>query len=133
MWFYIGKDFDELNKQIQTSCELIDIQLSRQLLRFPERLVRLIKANNSQLAELIEQCDFISEIRLAKETARFWLTENNSDQVEWLQNLIQRTTFIFGNDIGVCILDTGINNGHLLLAPVLQNNDRHSIYTPIRF
>lgn len=127
VWFYTGKEIDKLNQEVQASCELIDIQLSSQLLLFPERMVRLIRANSSQLAELIEQCDFISELRLIKETARFWLTENNSSQVEWVDNLLQRTVFSFGNDIGVCILDTGINNGHLLLAPVLHNNDRHSV------
>jgi hypothetical protein len=130
VWLYTGKDTDEINTNMQTSCELIDIQISNQILTFPERIVRLIRANRPQIAELIEQCDFISELRLLKETARFWLSENNVDQVEWVRNLLQRTAFSFPKDIGICILDTGINNGHLLIAPVLDNNDRHSVELP---
>jgi len=127
VWFYAGKNINDLNIDIQNTCELIDIRLGSQVLNFPERIVRLIRANYYQITELIEQCDFIAELRLYKETARFWLTQNNADQVEWVQNILQRTTFSFIKDIGVCILDTGINNGHLLVAPVLHNNDRHSV------
>lgn len=127
VWLYIGKNVDEINEDIRQSCELIDIQLSNQILVFPERMVRLIRANRVQLTELIEQCDFIAEFRKLRETARFWLTENNSDQVAWVQNLLQRTSFSVPSDIGVCILDTGINNAHLLLTPVLHDNDRHSV------
>jgi hypothetical protein len=127
VWLYTGKNAEEINAEIQQSCELIDIQLSGQVLVFPERMVRLIRANRAQLMELIEQCDFIAELRLLRETARFWLTENNADQVAWVQNLLQRASFSFPNDIGVCVLDTGINNAHLLLAPVLHDNDKHSV------
>jgi len=127
VWLYAGGNAEEINVEIQQSCELIDIQLSRQQLTFPERIVRLIRASRAQLMELIEQCDFIAELRLLRETARFWLTENNADQVAWVQNLLQRASFSFPNDIGICILDTGTNNAHLLLAPVLHDNDKHSV------
>lgn len=127
VWLYTAKNAEEISTEIHQSCELIDIRLSSQILVFPERMVRLIRANRAQLMELIEQCDFIAELRLLRETARLWLTENNNDQVAWAQNLLQRSSFSFPNDIGVCILDTGINNAHLLLAPVLIDNDKHSV------
>ncbi|MBN8879664.1 MAG: S8 family peptidase [Sphingobacteriales bacterium] len=127
VWLYIGKSVEEINSEIQQCCELIDVQLSGQVLVFPERMVRLIRANRAQLMELVEQCDFIAEMRLLRETARFWLTENNADQVAWVQDLLRRASYSFSNDIGVCILDTGINNAHLLLAPVLDDNDKHSV------
>lgn len=62
VWLYTGKNAGEINAEIQRSCELIDIQLSSQQLAFPERMVRLIRANRAQLMELIEQCDFIAEM-----------------------------------------------------------------------
>ena len=127
LWLYRGKYTSAINADVERACEMIEVQLSQQILNFPERIVRLIRANHSQLAELIEQCDFIAELRLLRETARFWLTEPNSDQVGWVQNLLSRITYTFPNDIGVCILDTGINNGHQLIAPVLKNPDTHSV------
>ncbi len=127
VWLYANSPAEEVNNTFKKSCELIDILLSDQILIFPERIIRLIRANRAQLNELIEQFGFISELRLVKETASFWLSQNNKDQTEWVQNLIQRTKFSFSEDIGVCILDTGINNGHVLLSPVLSDSDRHSV------
>ncbi|MBN8838469.1 MAG: S8 family peptidase [Sphingobacteriia bacterium] len=127
IWFYLGDNFEILNQSIQTSCEIIDIQISTQILKFPERIVYLIRANRDQIVELINQCDFIAEIKLLKETAKFWLNESNVDQVQWVEDLLQRTSFVFAHDIGICVLDTGINNGHQLLNPVLHNSDRHSV------
>ncbi|HWK03797.1 MAG TPA: S8 family peptidase [Puia sp.] len=127
LWLQMGGSKEYMDGIIQEACELLDISLSQQILTFPERIVRLIRANRSQLTELIEICDFIAELRAVKETARFWLTESNTIQSAWVEELLNRTQFHFPNDIGICILDTGINNGHRLIAPVLQDADRHSV------
>jgi len=127
LWLFRGISADEMDVIIREACELTDIPLSEQTLIFPERIIRLVRADRAQLAELIEICDFIAELRSLKETARFWLSESNTIQVEWVQELLKRTRFHFPVDIGVCILDTGVNNSHSLLAPVLQDSDRHAV------
>ena len=130
LWLYQGQNGSDINAIVQKSCELIEIPLGDQILRFPERIIRLIKANGAQLAELVEQCDFVAELRAVKETARFWLSETNVGQVAWVEELLTRCRFRNPTDIGVCILDTGVNNGHLLLAPVLTDEDRHAVEIP---
>ena len=61
-----------------------------QVISFPERTVVLIKANKNQLMELIKSSDQIAEFRRAKETARFWLEQENKDQSDWTKDLQNR-------------------------------------------
>ena len=99
----------------------------KQMISFPERLVIMVKANKNQLVELIKSSDQIAEIRKAKETARFWIYEGNKDQVEWVKDLRERLTVDKESKVSVCLLDTGVNNGHPLIEPVLSDSDCHTI------
>jgi hypothetical protein len=47
----------------------------------------------------------------------------NREQAEWVQDLLQRCHVDLDTNVALCILDTGVNNGHPLLAPVLQDTD----------
>ena len=40
-------------------------------IRFPERMVKLIRANAAQLGELIKRYEYIAEIRRAQEVTSF--------------------------------------------------------------
>jgi subtilisin family serine protease len=107
-------------------CETLNISFkTNQLLRFPERAVVLIEANKSQLGELIASTDYLAEFRRAQETARFWMNLKPFEQAEWVQELLGRIQ-VNETDVAVCILDTGINNGHPLIQPVLDDSDRHT-------
>ncbi len=105
----------------------IGIQVTDGALEFPERTVVRIHANAEQLANLLEASDDIAEFRLAKETAAFWLDLPNADQAQAAQDLLGRLD-VSDTNVVVCILDTGINNGHPLIAPVLDSDDCHTVY-----
>ena len=81
------------------------IEIAEEELRFPERTVLLIRANRSQLEHLIEASDDIAEFRFAKEVASFFIELENSEQMEWVQELLDRTTVDEFSDVAVCILD----------------------------
>ena len=98
-----------------------------QTLSFPERTVVLIKASKNQLVELIKSSDQIAEFRKAKETARFWLEQENKEQVEWVKDLQRRLEVDNKSKVSVCLLDTGVNNGHPLIKPVLSDKDCHTV------
>lgn len=97
------------------------------LLHFPERLVILIHATRDQLERLVEHSDDLAELRAAREPVSFLLNADNTEQVEWVRDLLSRTDIQEDSDTSVCILDTGINQGHPLLAPVLAELDLHSV------
>ena len=76
---------------------------------------------------LISLSDDIAEYRLAKETSAFWMEMNNTEQTEWVKNLLDRVQVDSSSNVSVCILDTGANNGHPLLAPVLTDEDCQTV------
>jgi hypothetical protein len=108
-------------------CQQLAIELGEGRLTFPERTVCLIKASRSQLLALVEKSDAIAEFRAAREVATFFIEQENRDQVHWAEDLLQRSEVKGHDQITVLVLDHGINNGHLLLQPLLADQDRHTV------
>lgn len=113
------RDFEDLLKQQEIKSRTGHI-------KFPERVVKVVFVNNSQLGLLTEQFDYIAEYRKAKTTSNFWVDLNNSDQTEWVENLLDRVVTGDESQSTVCLLDTGVNNGHPLIKPVLEDADCQS-------
>lgn len=111
-------------------CELgreLAIDVRGNFISFPERIVLLLCVNFDQLESLIESSDRIAEFRRAKETADFWTGVPNADQAEWAKHLAGRVSAPDGSEVLACILDTGANNGHPLLSPLLADRDCDSV------
>lgn len=87
---------------------------------FPERAVLLINANRRQLIELMLQSDLLAEFRAGQEPAGFWVNESRVEQQAWVNDLLNRVQLVDSN-IKVCLLDSGVNNGHQLLQPLIDN------------
>ncbi|MCP4119407.1 MAG: S8 family peptidase [Desulfobacteraceae bacterium] len=97
------------------------------VINFPERAVKVVLASREQLEQLTRQSDDIAEYRRAKETAAFWTEMNNRDQAEWVEELRDRIRIKSDSQACVCILDTGVNNGHPLIAPLLAEEDCQTV------
>jgi len=126
---WLRSDEDATEQSFKELAEELGIEVQEGALRFPERTVLLAKANRSQLSELIEASADIAEFRRAKETARFFLALNNKEQTEWVKDLLSRLLVSEDPTVAVTVLDTGANNGHPLLAPILADDDCHT-YDP---
>ncbi len=108
------------------TCEAQGIELGEGVLSFPERTVLLILANRKQLEALIEHSDAVAEFRKARAVATFFVEQENAKQVEWVKQLLERTTINRDDEVCVLVLDHGVNNGHRLLAPLLPDEDCHA-------
>jgi hypothetical protein len=108
-------------------CTNLEITYKSQHISFPERLVTIVYANQQQLGELIESFDFVAEIRRAQEPESFWTSQYNAEQAEWVEELITRLNVSADSNVYITILDTGVNNGHPLLNPVLSVQDCHTV------
>jgi hypothetical protein len=97
------------------------------VVRFPERAVKVVYVPLRQLERLTTLSDDIAEYRRAKDTSAYWTEMENREQAEWVWDLRKRCHLDPDTNVAVCILDTGINNGHPLLAPVLRDQDCLSI------
>lgn len=123
---WINQDSDEAQGSFETSCRELGIELLQGQVSFPERRVFVGKASHDQLEALYQSSALIAEYRLAKETAAFWLQLEPSEQAEWAQNLRDRMNVDEASNISICILDTGVNNGHPLLEPLLSSDDQQA-------
>ena len=125
-FFKVCNQLNEKSTKHQNKTNKIEYN-KNQSICFPERAVVLIKANKNHLLEIIKSCDDIAEFRRAKETALFWLEQENKDQLEWVKDLQKRSQVDKESKVSICLLDTGINNGHPLIKPVLSDKDCHTI------
>ena len=119
-----GED-QETEEKFRQICVESEIECKEGSIKFPERLVLLVNSKDTELTELIERSNSIAEFRLSKETAGFWVELPNQEQAQWVQELLSRTV-VKDNNVSVCVLDTGVNNGHPLLAIVLGDDDCHA-------
>lgn len=118
---------EDVEQRFRKIASELGIEVQNSSLKFPERIVLLGKATREQLVNLIASSPDIAEFRRAKETARFFLELENRDQTEWVVDLRARLKINQEPNVAVCVLDTGVNNGHDLLAPVLADEDRHAV------
>lgn len=121
------KKADEIVSLTQEICLNIGIRTNKERLDFPERTVIVIRANQAQLQELFEQSDYFAELRLAKEPVSFWSDMPNYEQTEAVDDLLQRIV-CQDKGISICILDSGINNGHRLLEPFCSDGEKETYH-----
>ena len=105
-----------------------DIQVARGVLMFAERAVLLVRAPAARMRRSIVILNNIAELRGARETAEFFDALPLGEQREWLGDLLARTRYSSDEAAPhVCLLDTGVNRGHPLLAPALASDDLHTV------
>ncbi|MBI4649784.1 S8 family peptidase [Candidatus Desantisbacteria bacterium] len=124
---WLSSDREELIQRFESLLDREKIEKTEGVIRFPERTVKLILANRSQLERLIILSDDIAEYRRAKETSAFWLNMENKEQVKWVKDILQRCKVEPNPKVAVCVLDTGINNGHPLLSLILKSEDCQTV------
>lgn len=105
------------------------LEVASRRLQFAERTVMLVRASPSQLAASIDVLNDLAEVRKAKEAATFFVDLGPDDQGDWTKELLARTKAAAADAPAVCVLDTGVNRGHPLLAASLAPDDCHA-YDP---
>lgn len=127
MWLRVDNNqYDQIEAKFYEKCKEKDIQCDEKSIRFPERLVKLVHANVSQLGEIIQSYEYLAEIRRAQEVTSFFYDLPSTDQREWVDDLISRIEYNL-TDTSICILDTGVNYGHPLLVNSFNDDTVHVV------
>lgn len=115
-------DFTKLANAV--GCTVSDTRVD-----FPERTVVLMYGSENQFSQSVMTLNCVAELRRAKDTAEFFDGMDNEEQHEWQADLLARTTFpnLHDNTPRICLIDSGVNNGHSLLAPVIQTADLYTV------
>jgi Subtilase family len=124
---WLSSDTDGVISRFNDLLRRLQLPAKTGIIRFPERAVKVVLADKNQLSQLSRLSDDIAEYRLAKSTAEFWTGLQYKDQTEWVKDLLERTRYDQTPSVSVCLLDTGVNNGHPLLSPVLSDDDCQAV------
>lgn len=132
-WFQVwlragGKAAKEVRDAFAEAAGTFELQVEPGYVAFPGRVVVAVNGTRAALQEALELLDAVAEIRGVAPTAEFFLSDLKPyEQNDWVQALEGRLTFgPPGEGAYVTLLDTGVNNGHTLLAPVIDNADLHA-------
>jgi hypothetical protein len=120
-----GHEFERL----RAYAEQAGLVLRLQALSFPDRVVALGHGPATVLAGSLDVLNDIAELRLAKVPASDFLDLPSSQRATLAEALATRLVAAPANAPAVCLLDTGVNHGHPLLAGSMQAADRHA-YDP---
>jgi hypothetical protein len=90
---------------------------------FPERTVRLVHADSAVLSSILDNSSDIAEFRLAKTTADFWANLTSGAQADWVTSLAERIHVNREAGVSICLLDSGVTQGHPLISPFLAARD----------
>jgi hypothetical protein len=126
VWIQTDNDEEKIDTVFSKLCVELQIPISNKSIQFPERLVKLILANEEQLTEIIRRFAHIAEFRRMEEPTSFFEELSGNEQKKWIDDLLQHSEYDF-TDTSVCILDTGINAGHPLLRPAIDDECVQSV------
>ena len=129
VWLPVRNDREAVVHQFKQLAEGLNFQIAPGQIEFPERTVLLIHGSVAQMQRSVLTLNSIAELRRAKETADFFDSLEPQEQPQWVDDLLQRMDVPEEADAVsyVCVLDTGVNSAHPLLASAIATNDLHTV------
>ena len=104
------------DSKVLVQLEAVGAQVANKRLVFPEHIIRLTRGTARQLSQSLVLLDNLAEIRKPKDTTEFFTRISSIEEAEWVEELSNRIeSNISSESFAVCILDTGLNNKHILL------------------
>jgi len=126
VWLRAGDDPAAHEAFFREHARRLGLTVLREALRFPDRTVVAGRGTKAQMSRSVHLLNCIAELRRLKDTADFFTGMPRGEQVAWVQETVEHISPPGGESPAVCLLDTGVNHGHPLLRPVLDNNDLHA-------
>ena len=129
VWFRKTTDDDVRMANVFQNLQHAGCSTGQSELELAEHRVRLVRGTVHQLAQSLLLLDNLAELRKPQEVADFIFHKDVSyqDQREHLEGLQERTIpEISDQSIIVCVIDSGVNNGHPLIAPFMPDSHRYA-------
>ena len=118
VWLPVRGDRQAVLADFRKLAELAQCQVSEHHISFPERTVVLMFGSEQQFSTSVMTLNCVAELRRAKETAHFFDGMTPTEQQEWVDDTLARLTVAHDEDSTprVCLLDSGVNRAHPLVA-----------------
>ena len=129
VWLPVRGRRDDVVDDFRKLMALAECPVSEHQVNFPERTVVLMHRSQQQLEQSRMALNCVAELRRAKDTAEFFDGLAPLEQQERAAEALARLTLPADADAvpRVCLLDSGVNRGHPLLAPVIGRDDLHTV------
>lgn len=121
-WLHHGPKGDEASvvlEKFRNAAVRANARVVGEPIHLPEETVVLIMATREQLAGSLDLLDCLAELRAPAQTAAFLDGLSIVEQRAWVDDLLRRMTRPSADSNAVCLLDSGVNAGHPLLAPII--------------
>jgi hypothetical protein len=122
VWLRRQRDIDHLER-LRRYAGNFGLTVGEQAITFVDRIVVLVTGTADQLSASVDILGMIAEIRAPKDTAAFFTDMTAIEQQEWVEDLLTRMSPPAASAPFVCLLDTGINQAHPLLTPIVNVAD----------
>jgi len=129
VWLPERGNREQVVADFRTLAEAVGCKVTENHVDFPERTVVMMHGSERQFSQTVMTLNCVAELRRAKDTAELFDGLTAKEQRDWADELLERTTFPLHTDVipRVCLLDSGVNRGHPLLAPALTSDDMHTV------
>lgn len=121
-----GENAGVVVERFRVAATRAGLELSPKHTLFVDRAVLLARGSARQLTASREAMSLVAEVRMAKESAEFFLEMPRAEEGDWVKDLVDRTTRPDKRAPSVCLLDTGVNRAHPLLEHALAVSDLHT-------
>lgn len=128
VWLRRASGVDQLAR-LRVHAEAFGLTVGAQSVSFIDRKIVLVTGTGHNLSRSIDILGMIAELRLPKATAALFAEMTASEQQALVDDMAARIVPPLANAPYLCLLDTGVNHGHPLLAPIADVNDMHT-YKP---
>lgn len=125
VWWEVWLRDDRL-PAFRTVAARLEVPIKPHLVSFPERDVVLALADTARMARLVANTDAVAELRAPKDSPNFFLDMRPIEQADWAGDLADRVQPAGPLAPVVCLLDSGVTQGHPLIAPGLDPADQHA-------
>ncbi len=125
IWWEVWLRDDRL-PVFRTVAARLEVPIKPHLVSFPERDVVLALADTARMARLVANTDAVAELRAPKDSPSFFLDMRPVEQADWAGDLVGRAQPAGALAPVVCLLDSGVTQGHPLIAPGLDPADQHA-------
>lgn len=116
------RDDRELTR-LRDFAEVSSVRVGPRSLVLADRIVALVAASPNDLGDALDSLDDLAELRRPRLTPDFFTDLPPIDQADWVDELVDRTTVAGLDAPAVCVLDTGVDHAHQLLAASLDPAD----------
>lgn len=120
-----GPHFDLIPDWFRADANRVGLRILPGVSKFPERVVFLVHGTAAQWAGSFSLLYPLAELRKASEIPFDYVQLPSKDQAGWIEAALQRLSWPPFDAPAVCLVDTGCNQVHPLLQPVLDQTDCH--------